>query len=153
MADTYTQIHIQIVIAVKYRQALILPQWKERLHQYITGIVQNHKHKMIAINSKPDHLHFFFGMRPHQSISDLMRIVRGDSSEWINKQGLTPKHSNWQAGYGAFSYRKRSVPTITRYIANQEKHHQMKTFPTEYRALLDEFGIEYKEQYLFTSPE
>ncbi len=153
MADTYTQIHIQIVIAVKYRQALILPQWKERLHQYITGIVQNHKHKMLAINSMPDHLHFFFGMRPHQSISDLMRIVSGDSSEWINKQGFTLRHFNWQAGYGAFSYRKRSVATITRYIANQEKHHQKKTFLTEYRELLEEIGIDYKEQYLFIPPE
>lgn len=101
----------------------------------------------------PDHLHFFFGMRPHQSISDSMRIVSGDSSEWINKQGFTPKHFNWQPGYGAFSYRKRSVPTITNYIANQEKHHQKKSFLTEYKELLDEFGIEYKEEYLFKLPE
>lgn len=153
MANTYTQIHIQIVIAVKYRQALILPEWKERLHQYITGIVQNHKHKMLAINSMPDHLHFFFGMRPHQSISDLMRIVSGDSSEWINQQSLTPRHFNWQGGYGAFSYRKRSVPTMINYILNQEKHHQKKTFLTEYRELLDEFEIEYNEQYIFKLPE
>src|SRR5687768_18614035 len=110
MADTYTQIHIQIVIAAKFRKALIHPEWKERLHQYITGIVQNHNHKMLAINSMPDHLHFFFGMRPHQSIADLMRMVSGDSSYWINENGLTDVKFNWQGGYGAFSYRKRSVP-------------------------------------------
>ena len=153
MANTYTQIHIQIVIAVKYRNAFILPTWKESLHQYITGIVQNHKHKMLAINSMPDHLHFFFGMRPHQSISDLMRIVSGDSSEWINKQGFTPYHFNWQGGYGAFSYRKKSVPTITKYIANQEIHHQKKSFLTEYKELLKEFEIDYDEQYIFKLPE
>lgn len=153
MANTYTQIHIQIVIAVKYRQALILPEWKSRLHQYITGIVQNHKHKMLAINSMPDHLHFFFGMRPHQSISELMRIVSGESSEWINLQGLTPRHFNWQHGYGAFSYRKASVPVMINYVLNQEKHHLKKSFLTEYKELLDEFGIEYDAKYLFKDPE
>lgn len=149
MANTYTQIHIQIVIAVKYRDALIMPPWKERLHQYITGIVQNNKHKMLAINSMPDHLHFFFGMRPHQSISELMRMVIGDSSEWINANKLTNIKFNWQAGYGAFSYRKRSVPCIVNYIANQERHHRKKTFLTEYLELLKEFEVEYNEQYIF----
>lgn len=153
MANTYSQIHIQIIIAVKYRDALIHPSWKDRLHHYITAIVQNHQHKMLAINSVADHLHFFFGMRPHESIAELMRIVKSDSSEWINKQGLTAKHFNWQTGYGAFSYRKRSVDTITRYIANQEKHHEKKSFLTEYKELLNEFEIPYDEKYLFTSPE
>ena len=153
MADTYTQIHIQIVIAVKFRKAVIHPDWKERLHQYITGIVQNHKHKMLAINSMPDHLHFFFGMRPHQSISDLMRMVSGDSSEWINANGLTDYKFNWQGGYGAFSYRKRSVPCIVNYILNQERHHKKKTFLDEYKELLKEFEIEYKDEYIFKSLE
>ena len=153
MANTYTQIHIQIVIAVKYREAMIDSAWKERLHQYITGIVQNQKHKMLAINSMPDHLHFFFGMRPHQSISDLMRMVSSDSSEWINNTGLTQRHFNWQGGYGAFSYRKRSVPTITNYIANQELHHKKITFLDEYKNLLKEFEIDYDNQYIFKLPE
>lgn len=153
MANTYTQIHIQIVIAVKYRRAMIDPEWKERLHQYITGIIQNHKHKMLAINSMPDHLHIFFGMRPTQSISDLMRIVSGDSSEWINKNKLTHKHFNWQNGYGAFSYRKRSVPTMINYILNQEQHHQKQSFLDEYKELLKEFEVDYDEHYLFQLPE
>ena len=153
MANTYTQIHIQVVMVVKYRDALIHPSWKERLHQYITGIVQNHKHKMLAINSVPDHLHFFIGMRPHQSISDLMRNVSGDSSEWINLQMLTPIKFHWQPGYGAFSYRKRSVPQIVKYITDQEKHHRNKTFHEEYIQLLDEFEVEYNPKYLFLPPE
>src|SRR5687767_10857073 len=153
MANTYTQIHIQIVIAVKYREAMIDRVWKERLHQYITGIVQNQKHKMLAINSMPDHLHFFFGMRPHQSISDLMRMVSSDSSEWINNNGFTQKHFHWQGGFGAFSYRKRSVPTITNYIANQELHHKKITFLNEYKNLLKEFEVEYDNQYIFKLPE
>ena len=89
MSNTYTQIHIQAVFAVKYREALIAVDWKESLHKYITGIVQNNKHKMLAINTMPDHLHLLFGFRPHQSLADLMQVVKGDSSEWINKGGLT----------------------------------------------------------------
>lgn len=88
MANTYTQLHVQCVFAVKYRDAVISKPWKERLHNYIIAIVHNNGHKVLAINSMPDHLHLFFGMRPHQSLSDLMRLVKGDSSEWINKEKL-----------------------------------------------------------------
>ncbi len=104
MANTYTQIHVHSIVAVKFRAAVIMPAWKERLHQYITAIVQNNTHKMLAINSMNDHLHLFFGFRPTQSLSDLMRIVKGESSEWINKQRFTPSIFRWQEGYGAFSY-------------------------------------------------
>jgi len=152
MSDTYTQIHIHCIFAVKYRQALITGDWKDRLLHYMTAIVQNHQHKMIAINSMPDHLHLLFGMRPTQSLSDLMRIVKGDSSEWINKQHFTPKAFRWQEGYGAFSYEKKKINVVAAYIANQELHHQRKTFQAEYREFLDNFGIEYDERYLFKEP-
>ncbi len=153
MSNTYSQIHIHCIFAVKYRQSLITKDWKERLHQYITGIVQNHSHKMIAINTMPDHLHMFFGMRPNQSLSDLMRIVKGDSSEWINKQQFTPKPFRWQEGYGAFSYEKKKISVVAAYIENQELHHEKKTFLEEYREFLDNFGIDYDEKYLFKEPE
>jgi len=153
MPNTYTQIHIHCIFAVKYRQALITRDWKERLHQYITGIVQNHTHKMIAINSMPDHLHMLFGMRPTQSLSDLMRIVKGDSSEWINKMRLTPIPFRWQEGYGAFSYEKKKISVVAAYIANQELHHQKRTFLEEYREFLANFEIDYDEQYVFKEPE
>ncbi len=74
MPNTYTQIYIQIVFAVKYREALILPPWKERLHKYVTGIVQNQGHKLIAINTMPDHAHIFIGQRPDAALSDLVRF-------------------------------------------------------------------------------
>ena len=69
MANSYTQLHIQFVFAVKYRAAMINKEWKGRLHEYITGIFQQNKHKMLQINSMPDHIHIFIGMRPHQSVS------------------------------------------------------------------------------------
>src|SRR5450759_6009425 len=88
MANSYTQIHIQFVFAVKYRAALIGNEWKERLHQYITGIFQGNKHKMLQINRMPDHIHIFIGMRPHQSISSLVQNVKTESSKWIKAQNL-----------------------------------------------------------------
>ena len=153
MPNTYTQIHIQCKFAVKYRLAMIGNIWKERLHQYITGIIQNHGHKMIAINTMPDHLHMFYGMRPNQSISDLMQIVKGGSSEWINLKKITPTTFRWQSGFGAFSYDKGQINKIATYIENQEMHHQKKPFLTEYREILKEFGVEYDERYLFKDLE
>lgn len=132
---------------------MITKNWKERLQKYITGIVQNHEHKMIAINSMPDHLHMLFGMRPTQSLSDLMRIVKGDSSEWINSQKFTRIPFRWQEGYGAFSYEKNKISTVATYIENQEIHHQKKTFLEEYRGFLDEFEIDFDDRYLFKEPE
>ena len=100
MSNTYTQIHIQCIAAVKFRQAIIHDSWKERLHEYITGIVRNFDHKMLSINTMPDHIHFLVGFRPHQSLSDLMKFVKGESSEWINKQKFTPQKFRWQDGFG-----------------------------------------------------
>jgi REP element-mobilizing transposase RayT len=153
MANTYTQIHIQCVMAVKYRQSLIEPAWKEQLHKYITGIVHNQGHKMLAINSMPDHLHLFFGFRPTQSLSDLMRIVKGDSSEWINLQKFSSSTFNWQEGYGAFSYSRSQVQTVVDYVINQEDHHRKKTFLEEYTGFLKNFEIEFDERYIFKMPE
>ena len=149
MANTYTQIHLQCVAAVKFRMALIDSTWKERLHQYITGIVQSRNHKMIAINSMPDHLHFMIGLRPEQSVSDLMQVVKGESSEWINDHRLSRSKFRWQEGYGAFSYSKSDIPNVANYIHNQEEHHRKKTFLEEYEELLKEFDIEFDERYIF----
>lgn len=149
MANTYTQIHLQCVFAVKYRNALIDTKWKERLHQYITAIVQRNSHKLLAINSMPDHLHMLFGFRPNQSLSDIMRIVKGESSEWINKQKFTSSPFRWQQGYGAFSYTKSHMPAVCKYIENQEEHHRKKTFLEEYEEFLQRFEVEYDGQYIF----
>lgn len=153
MANTYTQIHIQCVIAVKFRNSLIQSSWKGQLQKYITGIVQNHGHKMITINNMPDHLHMFFGFRPNQSLSDLMRIVKSESSEWINLQKLTPETFRWQEGYGAFSYSRSQLQTVTNYILNQEEHHRKRTFSEEYQEFLTQFEVEFDERYIFKLPE
>src|ERR1700748_1353910 len=95
MPNTYTQLYIHFVFAVKYRQALIEEVWESRLQKYITGTVQNNGHKLLAINNMSDHLHLFVGLNPAQSISDLMRLVKGDSSEFINKERFTSRKFYW----------------------------------------------------------
>ena len=140
-------------MAVKYRQSLIDDKWKEKLQKYITGIVQNYEHKMLAIYAMPDHLHMFFGFRPTQKLSDLMQIVKSESSKWINEQSFTPALFRWQEGYGAFSYTRSHVNTITNYVLNQAEHHRKKTFLEEYHELLEQFEVDFDERYIFKTPE
>ncbi|HPM03299.1 MAG TPA: IS200/IS605 family transposase [Candidatus Cloacimonadota bacterium] len=149
MANTYTQIHIHAVFSVQNRISLISEKWRERLYQYITGIVQNNGHKMLAINGMPDHLHILFGMRPAQSLSDLMQDIKGDSSKWINSNRFVAGKFSWQEGYGAFSYSKKDLDQIIPYIMNQEEHHRSRSFITEYTSLLDEFEVDFEERYIF----
>ncbi len=149
MPNTYTQIHIQFVFAVKFRNGIISPSFKEELYQYISGILKHHNHKLLAINGMPDHLHIFIGMRPTQSISDLMQDIKGNSSKWINEKKFLKIKFEWQEGYGAFSYSKSQVNTVIEYIKNQEKHHKIESFRDEYLKFLKAFEIEYDERYIF----
>ncbi len=149
MANTYSQIHLQIVFAVQNRVSLIQPSWKEELYKYITGIVQNHNHKMLIINGMPDHVHLLVGMRPVQSISDMMEHVKSDSTRWINTKKLTHQKFKWQEGYGAFSYSKSHLPAVMNYIKNQEVHHKKKTFIEEYKEFLEKFEVAYEDRYIF----
>jgi putative transposase len=149
MANTYTQVHIQSIFAVKSRAGLIGLEWENELFKYITGIVQAYNHKLIAINGTPDHLHVLFGMRPTQSLSDLMQDIKGSSSKWINDRKLVRGHFEWQEGYGAFSYSKSELPRIINYIQNQKIHHMKLTFSEEYKEFLEEFEVDYDERYIF----
>jgi len=153
VADTYTQLYIHIVFAVKYRDAAISEEWDERLRQYITGIVQHNRHKLIAINNMPDHMHLFIGLNPVQSISVLIQQVKGDSSEWINKEKLTKQRFRWQEGYDAFSYARSQVDTVVKYIQNQQIHHKKKKFLVEYREMLDSCGVTYDQSRVFSEME
>lgn len=151
MANTYTQIHIQAVFAVQNRESLIKKSFKEELFKYLTSIIQNHEHKVLQINAMPDHIHILFGMRPTQSISDLMQQLKQDSSKWINSKRFINGKFAWQAGYGAFSYSKSQVPRVIKYIRNQEEHHKALTFQEEYLALLETHQVDFDERYIFRS--
>lgn len=153
MANTYTQIHIQAVFAVQDRASIIRESFESDLYRYITGIIQNHKHKLLAINGMPDHVHVFFGFRPTQSLSDLMQDIKGSSSKWINDNKLTKSRFSWQEGYGAFSYSKSHVPDVVAYVINQKEHHKKRTFTEEYIEMLEKFGIDFNPEYIFKPVE
>lgn len=149
MANTYTQIHIQVVFSVQNRKCLIEKSFKNELYKYITGIIRNNGHKVLAINGMPDHVHILFGMRPTQALSDLMQDIKGDSSKWINSKGFVNGRFSWQEGYGGFSYSKSQVNTIIDYIKHQESHHHKKTFTEEYLEFLEKYEVPFDERYIF----
>ncbi len=146
---TYSQIHLQFVFAVKYRNASIHPSWKDELYKYITAIIQNHGHKMLCINGMPDHIHILVGFRTNQAISELLREIKSNSSKWVNERKLVLGKFEWQEGYGAFSYGRSQIKFVINYIPNQEQHHKTVPFKMEYRSFLKEHEIEYDEKYIF----
>jgi REP element-mobilizing transposase RayT len=146
---TFSQIYIQVVFAVKRRDALIKPEWEEELYKYITGIVQNKGQKMLAINGTSDHIHFLIGMKPSCRLSDLVREVKKSSNSFIKQKGFTRYNFEWQEGYGAFSYSHSAYDNVIKYIKNQKEHHRKRTFREEYLEFLEKFNIEFKNEYLF----
>ncbi len=149
MANHFTQLHVQIIFAVKYRAALINSKWETELYKYLTGIIQERGHKMLAINGMPDHIHIFIGLNPNESISNLVRETKKASTNFIKEKKFTKNKFQWQGGYGAFSYSHSAIDRVVKYVLNQKQHHKKKTFQSEYLAFLKAFEIEYKDEYLF----
>ena len=149
MANTFSQIYIQTVFAVNGRLSLIRPEFKEELYKYMTGIVKNNCQKLISINGMSDHVHILIGLKPAMALADLVRDIKADSSNFINKRKWIRGRSSWQEGYGAFSYGHSQLDTIIRYIQNQEQHHRRRSFKDEYLAWLKKFEIPFEEKYVF----
>lgn len=149
MANTYSKVYIQVVFAVKGRQNLIRAEIREELHKYITGIITNRDQKLLSIFCMPDHTHLLIGLKPSISISDLVRDIKAGSSKFINDKNLIKGKFSWQEGFGVFSYSGSQIDTVIKYIQNQEKHHNKKSFKEEYLEFLKKFEIEYDEKYLF----
>ena len=136
MANTYTQMYVHLVFSPKRREALIKRDWKDELEKYITGIVQNHKHKMLAIGAMPDHIHLFIGYNVNHLIPDLVEEIKTSSNAWVKKNNLSKFRFDWQKGYGAFSHSRSQLDTVVKYVLNQEDHHKRKTFREEYLDIL-----------------
>jgi len=149
MANTYSQIYIQIVFAVEGRQNLIDPSHNNDLQKYITGIVTKQRHKLIAVNNMPDHVHVLIGQRPDAALSDLVGDIKSGSTNFINRHRWVKGRFNWQEGFGAFSYSRSQLDTVIRYVRNQQKHHQRHSFRDEYLKLLNRFEVPYDERYVF----
>ena len=149
MANTYTQIYLQLVFSPLGRENIIPHKHKEELQKYTTGIIQNRKHKLLTINYMPDHVHIFIGYQCAQSLPELMRDIKTGTSGFINEKKWMPGRFQWQEGYGAFSYSRSQIDSVIKYIDNQEDHHRKATFKDEYLRLLEKFDVLYDERYLF----
>ncbi|RAI89374.1 IS200/IS605 family transposase [Algoriphagus yeomjeoni] len=149
MAGTFSQVYLQYVFAVKGRENLLLKPWREEVFKYISGIIEGKKQKSIIVNGVSDHVHVFVGLKPSMSISDLIRDVKNNSSNFINKRGFVQNHFDWQDGYGVFSYSHSQLNQVYKYILNQENHHKKVSFRDEYYAFLKKFEIDHEEKYLF----
>jgi len=149
MANTYTQLYIQFVFVVEGRDNVIPKAHKDSVERYMTGLVQERKHKMLAISCMPNHTHLFIGYNPAQSMPDFVSDVKTAATKFIKKQPWMPFNFSWQRGYGAFSYSRSHIDRVVKYILNQEEHHKQKTFKEEYLEMLQKFEVEYDERYLF----
>ncbi|MBO4675442.1 MAG: IS200/IS605 family transposase [Elusimicrobiaceae bacterium] len=153
MANTYTQLFVHFVFAVKYRGCFIAPAWQQELYAYIIGVIENRHHKVYAIGGMRDHIHVFVSMSPTQSVSELVQETKRASTLWIKERHLVDGNFAWQEGFGAFTYGKSQVDAVAHYINNQKEHHLGKTFNEEYLDFLRLFEVKYDERYVLKSPE
>ena len=149
MAGTFSQVYIQVVFAVKGRENLISHEWKEELHKYISGIITAKGQKAIIVNGVSDHIHCFIGLKPSFAISDLVRDIKNNSTNFINDRKFIKGKFRWQEGFGVFSYSQSQIKDVYNYILNQEEHHRKKTFKDEYIEFLNDNQVDYKPEYLF----
>ncbi len=149
MANTYHQLYIQIIFAVKYRKAILNKEWRNEVFAITAKFINDTGCQSLIVNGVEDHVHCFLSLKPSVSISELMKAVKAKSSKFINDSGFLSHRFEWQEGYGAFSYSQSQIQNVYRYIENQEEHHKKRTFKEEYLDLLDKFEVEYDERYLF----
>ena len=149
MAGTFSQIYIQAVFAVEGRANLLQKPWREEVFKYMAGIIKGKNQKPIIVNGVANHVHLFIGLKPSIAVSDLVRDIKNNTSNFINTQKFVHGKFSWQEGFGSFSYAHSQIEQVYQYILNQEEHHRKKTFKEEYLDFLKKFEIEYDEKYLF----
>lgn len=149
MANTYSQIYLQIVFGIRGSGNTLPVKHKEELQAYIGGIANHRKAKLLAANTLLDHTHLLLSIRPSESVSDLVRDIKANSTTLIKTNGWVLPSFKWQDGFGCFSYGRSQLDDVIKYIDNQEEHHRIKTFREEYLGLLNVFGVEYELQYVF----
>ena len=149
MANTYTQLYVQIIFSVQGRANLIPEKHRDEIEKYICGIIRNNKSKALAIYCNPDHIHILIGIHPAMSVSDMARDIKSNSSQFISMKKWIMGKFNWQDGYGAFTYSKSLIDDVSKYILNQPEHHKKRSFKEEYLDILKKWDMEYDERYVF----
>jgi putative transposase len=145
----HTSIIYQIVYSTKYRTPCLDKEIRPELFKYIWGILKNKKCHLYRMNGVEDHLHIVMDLHPTIALSNLIKDIKLASSKMIKEKNLIKNFLGWQIGYGAFTYSINEKENLIEYVKNQEEHHKKITFREEYISLLNEYGIEYDERYLF----
>ena len=141
MAGTFSQIYIQAVFAVEGRANLLQKPWREEVFKYMAGIIKGKNQKSIIVNGVANHVHLFIGLKPSIAVSDLVRDIKNNTSNFINTQKFVHGKFSWQEGFGSFSYAHSQIEQVYQYILNQEEHHRKKTFKEEYLEFLKKVAV------------
>ncbi len=149
MASTLTNLLYHIVFSTKDREPLIRPAFSDNLEKYIAGIIRNEGGILLGIGGMPDHTHLITKFKPDRSISDMVRLIKANSSKWVNENHGDPGRFAWQSGNGAFTVSQSQLEALTAYVANQQVHHRTRSFQDEFRDFLTKHGITFDEQYVW----
>jgi putative transposase len=145
---SYYRIIYQIVFATKYRKPCLESGNRPELFKYISGILKNKKCHLYQIGGVEDHIHILTHLHPEQSLASLVKDIKVASNKYITEKKLFEKFTEWQGGYGAFTYADKDLNRLINYVANQVEHHKKITFREEFIELLKEHNIEFEEKYL-----
>ncbi|MDX1685353.1 MAG: IS200/IS605 family transposase [Saprospiraceae bacterium] len=153
MSTTYTQLLIHIVLVVRNRSALINLDWEENLYRYINVAMNDMDSKPLAVNGMPDHVHILALQNKNVGLSRIIQRIKINTTNWINKNRFTKGKFRWQQGYAAFSVSRSKLGVVRNYIINQKAHHKNETFPEEFKRIMMERDLYYKQKYGFTVPQ
>ena len=147
--STFTNLLFHIIYSTKYRKPLIKEAWQDELYGYIGGIIREQKGTLLKIGGTDDHVHILAKFSPTIAVSDMLRLIKTNSSKWVNERDDVLDRFNWQPGFAAFSVSESLSPKVDKYIGNQVEHHRHKTFKEEFLEMLEKHGIAYDERYVF----
>lgn len=149
MPQSLSSILIHLVFSTKHREPWLTPEIETELHPYLGTVFKGCDSPALIINGDRDHIHALFTLARTWTVADVVEEVKKRSSKWIKAKGTPFQQFQWQAGYGAFSVSQSQVEQVRRYITNQKAHHQQQPFQDEYRTLLQKYGIEFDEKYVW----
>ena len=149
MAHNYTSLYYHLIFSTKKREPWLRREYRDQVWAYMGGIARKNKMSALMIGGMPDHAHVLLRAKPTFSVSRILQLIKGGSSLWIHETFPKLKQFAWQDGYGAFSVSKSKIPSLIKYIQNQEEHHKRKTFQDEVLELLKLHDIEYDERYIW----
>jgi REP element-mobilizing transposase RayT len=149
MSQTLSGIFVHVIFSTKGREPLIVDEVAPRLHAYMGGIVRQEKAVALAVGGRDDHVHLLLSLSPKHAVSDMVRIIKANSSRWLHELSAAHAKFAWQAGYGAFSVSLSNIKAVKRYIGSQREHHQRMSFKEEFVMFLKKHEVEYDERYVF----